>query len=268
MKPKQDPDGSKLSCSEASVKPKLDNTRGRSVESVEVDNDFTGDVDDTSSVSSESRSDIPVESDTSDMPGLVSGTESSSLSTSDNSSSASEWASSRSDSGNSEVQWGNPLNSGLRSEWLDLAVAVSDGESDWPFPGWTENVSSNSNESQHPSDDGLGLGVVDEGGYAYLEDLAFVGELRYANDEEADDNMLPQDDQGYGIDFNGVERGGGTRETVSQDDGLQLFTIDGESELVANVLGGVLGDERSRIQIELIDGMGDDLSGIPGEFNK
>ena len=49
---------------------------------------------------------------------------------------------------------------------------------------------------------------------------------------------------------------------------IQFNTIDGERELVANVLGGVLRDERSRIHIELIDGMDDDLSGIPGEFNK
>ena len=151
---------------------------------------------------------------------------------------------------------------------MNLAVAESDDENDWQFPGWTENVSSSSNESQHPSDDGLGLGVVDERGHVYLEDLAFIGELRYADEEEANDNMLLHDDQGYGLDFISVERGGGTRETVSLIDGLQPSnTDDGENEHVVNESGEVLSTEGSRIHIELVD-ENDDLGGISDGSNK
>ena len=65
-----------------------------------------------------------------------------------------------------------------------------------------------------------------------------------------------------------MERGGGTRETVSLIDGLQPSnTDDGEGELVVNESGEVLSTEGSRIHIGLVD-ENDNLCGISDGPNK
>ena len=97
-----------------------------------------------------------------------------------------------SDSGNSEVQWGNPLNIELQGRWIQASVAVEE-ESDW-----LGSLSSDSAETQYPSDDGVSMGVEGDSVRAYIDDLAMVinrNDVNYEDDSaNAQIPQIPQND--------------------------------------------------------------------------
>ena len=164
-----------------------------------------------------------------------------------------------SDSGNSEVQWGNPLNIELQGRWIQASVAVEE-ESDW-----LGSLSSDSAETQYPSDDGVSMGVEGDSARAYIDDLAMVinrNDVNYEDDSaNAQIPQIPQDDQGNGSDSVGVERGGGTREAVFSGESLQNQMQIEIGMVLLN--DGIRYEQESvgdRIQIEFNDDLVDENS--------
>ena len=120
---------------------------------------------------------------------------------------------------------------------------------------WAEWLSSTSVETQHTSDDGVELGVPESSsvGYvAYGDDLLLGREAYY--DNEVDENNVNRldNDQGFGLDFEAVEWGGGTHDTVSEEETLQDH-VQGEADAGPEV-NSIFGDENvedtNRIQVE------------------
>ena len=192
-----------------------------------------------------------------------------------------------SDSGNSEVQWGNPLNIELQGKWIQASVAVDESD-------WLGSLSSDSWETQHPSDDGVGFGVECVSARAYVDDLAMlVNDVNYEEDgangvnygegganalspqihgEDGANALSPQinqDEQGNGSDSSGVERGGGTRETVSSREGLlpQMQNEIGMELLNDDVRDDQEDEDRIQIEFEddLVDENGEKSSGGPAQ---
>ena len=152
---------------------------------------------------------------------------------------------------------------------MEVAVAVSESGSDGVCTGWS-NLTSNSNETEFSSDDGVVMGVSRRNAVRYLDDLNLLPgrEDIYINEEEVEDQNLPQDDRGLGFDFNGAERGGGTRDAVSEDDTLAAHVQDdGELELVGDVLRDGY-EQENRIHIEQDNDLSDVFGANSGALDK
>ena len=134
------------------------------------------------------------------MPELTSGTDTSTVP------SAGEL--SGTDSGNSECQYGNPFGDlAIDNELLVVGVSGSD---DGAF-AW--NVFTDSDETQHTSDDGLGMGVVrNQNEMIYVDD-----QVMDINNIEHGVEYLPSDDDERAGSSPVVEdRDGGARESFDQ----------------------------------------------------
>ena len=111
--------------------------------------------------------------DSSSLPDLTSGTEvdeDGDLSNLDNQSS---------DSGNSEVQWGNPMGDVRMGMNMQISVGISNSSDFDSTELWS--LSDYSNDVQHPSDDGISMGMMraeepGEGMALFVDDVVLGGE--------------------------------------------------------------------------------------------
>ena len=119
------------------------------------------------------------------------------------------------DSGNSECQYGNPFSSVVVGDEPHVVVGVS--YTDEEVVEW--NMSTTSDETQHNSDEGLGMGVVGERALVremFLDDAMFVnvdvGEYVVNDGDLVREDIFPlEHDIRAGINLDGGNQVGGAR---------------------------------------------------------
>ena len=172
------------------------------------------------------------------------------------------------DSGNSETQWGNPIRVRCDQDALDMQVVIGISDSSEPeLFGWG-NLTTESDESQHPSDDGIGLGRGQ--GDARNEVAAQVNEYaddillleRFAHDygmqiEVVAEELRPQSDlEDNGSVSSGDTRDGGARASANAADlveDLATCDLEVESDVTRDVLGEVSVETMDRIQANVME---------------
>ena len=196
------------------------------------------------------------------VPNLTSGTES-------HSDSSVGPSSQMSDSGNSEVQWGNPLSVELIGNGNVMQVMVGmSNTSDEDF-ALCEDESVTSNEVEDPLDDGIGLGRVDSVNGESDIDINGPNVIRYVDEIQILENGQNiydrnQWDLGNGPEVSGGNRDGGARGQVFAP---EVFNHSPHIEEELAVYGNVQGMEANGLEHKIqaepndLDGLGE-MSGF------